>query len=194
MVRLVPRKRWNADKIGDISALPMDFKTKNLDIIEQSQEPQAHARSEQEVEDVDVSGPKGRRMQVGWKQLQDYGYSDGCSRCSLHRQGLHQRAKQHRHSESCRSRIYRAMRDALGELPPEESRRPEIKTKNNEEPKDAPPDPPKPLVTPEPPRMDQPAEDSAHDIEDEHMDSNNPEDIPDIGDEGMIEDTTDAYA
>ena len=35
MVRLVPRKRWSSDKVGNISGLPMDFKTKNLDLIEQ---------------------------------------------------------------------------------------------------------------------------------------------------------------
>ena len=143
---------------------------------------------------MDVSAPKGRRFQVGWKQLQDYGYSAGCSRCSLHRHGLHQRAKQQRHSEACRSRIHQAMRDALGELAPDERRRLEIKTKPTDEPKDEPIDPPEPRRTePGTPKMDQPNDNSAHDIDDEHMDANDLEDTPDLGDDGMIEDTTDSH-
>ena len=82
MVRLVPRKRWSSDKVGNISGLPMDFKTKNLDLIEQSPEPQEHARSELEGPEEPADDSLGRRRQSGWKQMQDFGYSDNCHRCS----------------------------------------------------------------------------------------------------------------
>ena len=42
--------------------------------------------------------------------------------------------------------------------------------------------------------MEQPAEDSANNFEDDHMDSNDLTDAPDLGDEGMVEDNADFHA
>ena len=70
MVRMVHRKRWDTDKIGNITALPMDYKTKHLDIIEQGSEPHAHASTEENPVDDESMPTSRRRMQVTWKHLQ----------------------------------------------------------------------------------------------------------------------------
>ena len=46
MIRLVAKKRWDTERIGNIAATPMEVKTKNLDVIEQGPEPHAHAAQE----------------------------------------------------------------------------------------------------------------------------------------------------
>ena len=55
MVRMVHRKSWDTDKIGNITALPMDYKTKHRDIIEQGPEPHAHASTEENPVDDESS-------------------------------------------------------------------------------------------------------------------------------------------
>ena len=136
MVRLVHKKRWDTDHVGNISALPMDFKTRQLDIIEQGSEPHAHETTEDDQKEDDSMPPsKTRRVQVTWKQLQQYGYTEGCHRCSLHRQGLHARARHARHNEDCRSRIYQEIRTSSKDIQPEEERRLVVKPKPTKEPK-----------------------------------------------------------
>ena len=145
MVRLVSKRRWDTEQIGNISALPMDFKTRNLDIIEQGPEPHAHAHEDedqQQVDDDSMPPSKKRRVQVTWKQLQQFGYTEGCHRCGLHRQGLHARARHARHNEVCRSRIYHEIRGASQNLQPEDELRLEAKPKPLKEPKHDKPLPP----------------------------------------------------
>ena len=133
MVRLVPKRRWDTERIGDIAAVPMDFKKRNLDIIEQGPEPHAHASDAIDgPDDAALSTATGRRVQISWKHLQDYGFTPGCHRCSLHRQGLHSRAKHSRHSEECRNRIYHKIKTNTQNMQPEDERRLEIKTKQKE--------------------------------------------------------------
>ena len=148
MVRLVPKKRWDTERTGNISATPMDFKTRNLDIIEQGPEPHAHS-SEDPANAEDDSAPlaKGRRIQVTPQHLQEYGYTPGCHRCLMHRQGQHARAKHSRHNETCRNRIYAEIRSTQNLQPEEEQR---LAAKAQKEPKrkeaipeDAQPDTPK---------------------------------------------------
>ena len=62
MVRLVPKKRWDMNQIGNITAMPMDYKTKHLDIIEQGPEPHANAPNEEEEVDDETIPPKRKRM------------------------------------------------------------------------------------------------------------------------------------
>ena len=135
MVRLVPKKRWDIEKVGNISATPMDFKTRNLDIIEQYPEPHAHTSDGVEAhDDESMPAAKGRRIQISWKHLQDFGFTSGCHRCSLHRQGLHARARHSRHNEACRTRIYNEVRANTRNMQPDEERRLEVKTKPPKEP------------------------------------------------------------
>ena len=154
MVRLVPKKRWDMAQLGNLTAMPMDYKTKHLDIIEQGPEPHEHAPGE----DVDVGDGdehKKRRMQVSWQNLQDYGFTPNCPRCSLHRQGLHARAKHSRHNEVCRSRIYQEIRANLRTVDPEDEKRLEVKRKPTPEPKAD-------EAVPETPRgLEEPAHDDA---------------------------------
>ena len=108
MVRLTPKNKWDTGKIGNIKAMPMEFKTRNLDMIEQGTEPHAHAPTGDETNAPDtVADAKGRRTRISCKHLQEYGISEGCHRCSLHRPDLHARATHSRHCDSLRNRMYR---------------------------------------------------------------------------------------
>ena len=135
MLRLVSKTLWDMDHIGNITAMPMDYKTKHLDIIEQGPEPHAHAPNEEDDAEDETMPPKRRRMQVTWKNLQDFGFTPNCPRCSLHRQGLHARARHSRHNEVCRSRMYQEIRANSRAIDPDDERRFEIKRKPIDEPK-----------------------------------------------------------
>ena len=183
MVRLVPKKRWNADKVGNISAFPSELKTKNLDIIEQSTEPQTHAREEEESGEIPEVNT--RRMQVTVEHLQKHGFTDGCQRCAFHRRGSHARAKRSRHTPACRERIYQAVREALKDATPEEERRLRGKLKLHDEPKHAEVPADVPADVPATPRMDAPEDDDMEAGEQDIDIKDAP--IPDIGDENMDE-------
>ena len=49
------------------------------------------------------------RMRITVRDLEKYGYTDGCPRCNMHLTG---RKSGVNHSEECRARLYKAMRDA----------------------------------------------------------------------------------
>ena len=126
MVRIVPSLRWNLDKLGAITGVPMDFKTANYDIIEEAEDPQAHAPSDApaDAEDPDAAS---RRLRITDNHMRQHGYTPGCRRCDLHRQGLHARAKHLRHDEECRSRIYLAIKEIRGNQGEEENKKLEVR-------------------------------------------------------------------
>ena len=105
---------------------------------------------------------------------------------------MHVRARHSRHNEACRTRIYNEIKAKAKDLQPEEERRLETKTKLSKEPK---PEEPLPEVsTPDTPKGD---------IENLHLDEDmdatgdevivDHEDLPDVEDSGMIDNTTDFY-
>jgi hypothetical protein len=136
MVRIRPAMRWDLEKLGAITGVPMDFKTANYDIIEESEDPQAHAPSDvPDVEDLDAAS---RRLRITDHHLRQHGYTPGCRRCELQRQGQPARAKLIRHDEACRSRIYLAIKDARGDQGEEENKKLEVRHKKDSEPKPIP--------------------------------------------------------
>ena len=137
IVRLVPSLRWNMERLGMVKGTPMDFKTKEYDSIEEDVSPHTHP---DDRDDQDLVERENRRMQISYPHLRQYGFTDGCRRCELHKQGLHARAKHLRHSEECRSRIYRAIKAEKGQVGEEEDKRLEVKHK------------PKPLKEPDEPK------------------------------------------
>ena len=180
IVRLVPSLRWSMDKVGAVSGVPMDFKTKDYDIIEEEASPHTHP---EENEDLELNEPLSRRRQITAQHLRDYGYSDRCRRCAYHKQGLHARAKHLRHDEACRSRIYKAIRDARGPGTEEEDKRLEARSKSHKVQ-----DEPKPVVTPETPR------DASIAMEDAPaVDLELPEEAQDIGSDLHMADVEDSY-
>ena len=134
IVRLVPSLRWNFDKLGSITGVPMDFKTKYYDIIEEAEDPHQHASTDgpADAEDPDAAS---RRLSIRYAHLRQHGFTPGCRRCEMHRQGLHARAKHLRHSEACRSRVYLAIREAKGNSDEEDKRLEVRRPKNCDEPK-----------------------------------------------------------
>ena len=181
IVRLVPSLRWSMEKVGAVSGIPMDFKTKDYDSIEEDASPHTHP---EDTEDPEVPDSLSRRLQITPQLLRDYGYSDKCRRCAYHKQGLHARAKQVRHDEACRSRIYKAIKDAKGPGNEEEDKRLEVRSKppkvQNE---------PKPVATPETPKDVSMDTEPAADIE-------LPEEAQDIGGDlhmAEMEDSTEFY-
>ena len=109
----------------------MDFKTKDHDSIEEEVSPHTHPEDQ---EDGELAERENRRMQISYPHLRKYGFTGGCRRCELHKQGLHARAKHLRHSEACRSRIYRAIKAERGQSHEEEDKRLEVKHKSLKEP------------------------------------------------------------
>ena len=101
--------------------------------------PMAHPEAVEDPEDE----IKRRRLSITLEHLRAHGYTPGCRRCELHRQGLHVRAKHTRHDEVCRSRVYRAIRAAKGQASEEENPRLESRAKSSK-----PVDEPKPVEVP----------------------------------------------
>ena len=130
IVRLVPSLRWSMEKVGLIKGVPMDFKTKDFDIIEEDIAPHTHPEV---VEDVEPEEIASRRLRISMEQLREHGFTPGCRRCELHRQGLHARAKHLRHDKLCRSRIYQAIKAAKGQVGEEEDKRLEQRSKSSKQ-------------------------------------------------------------
>ena len=115
----------------------MDFKTANYDIIEETEDPHAHAPSDApaDAEDPDAAS---RRLRITDNHMRQHGYTAGCRRCDVHKQGLHSRAKHLRHDEECRSRIYLAIKEIRGNQAEEENKKLEVRPKKTNEPKPIP--------------------------------------------------------
>ena len=146
IARLVPSMRWSQDKLGLIKGVPMDFKTANYDNIEETEDPHAHpsADTPADAEDPDAAS---RRLRITDHHLRQHGFTPGCRRCDLHRQGHHSRAKHLRHDEACRSRIYLAVKELKGTTDGDDERKLESrlpKPKRNE-PKQVEPETPRDL-------------------------------------------------
>ena len=120
IARLVPSLRWSLERVGAVNGVPMDYKTKDYDIIEEDVSPHTHS---EEAEDPEADDSSSRRLRISPKHLREHGCTDGCKCCQLHRQGLHARAKHMRHDEACRSRIYQAIKGAKGRVTEEEAKR-----------------------------------------------------------------------
>ena len=180
IVRLVPSLRWNIDKLGLITGVPMDHRTKTYDIIEEDEAPHMHPSGDGPV-DVEDPEAASRRLRITSNHLRQHGFTDGCRRCGLHRQGQHARAKLIRHDEACRSRIYLAIKALKGNVTEEEE-----KKLADKRPK--PPDEPKPELGPEVPET---PKEPAMDIDDDDIAG-----TPDIGGGNEpidLEDTTNFF-
>ena len=108
IVRLIPETRWDADRIGAIRITPFEFKTKAQDIVEEDPDP--HSHPEPKSSDADPRAP--RRLKIYDKDLGTFGYTSGCQRCDCVRKGQLLRARNLKHNEECRKRLYEAMREA----------------------------------------------------------------------------------
>ena len=118
VVPLVPSLRCNMERTGAVSGVPMDYKTKDFDIIEEDMAPNTHPEA---AEDQDIDESSIRRPRISMEHIQKHGLTPGCRRCELHRQGRHVRAKHLRHAEACRSRIYGAIEAENGQVSEEET-------------------------------------------------------------------------
>ena len=104
IVRLVPEARWISANVLALKTTPMTEHSRLLDNIEHVHDPHAHAAEDVEPADIPAMPPR-RRVRITYSDLQKYGFTDGCSRCSCYRDGAHRRARFHKHSETCRARI-----------------------------------------------------------------------------------------
>lgn len=177
-------------QLGNITTMPMDHKTRHLDIIEQGPDPRAYAPAET-TEDDDATQLKRRRMLATWQNLEAYGFTPNCRKCSLHRQGLHARAWHCRHNEVCRSRIYQEIRAKMKTVDPEEERRLKVRKKPAVHPNVD-------LPTPETPRGHEKVEHRDTAMEEVTLGSPDDHGNPDVTeDAGMngddIEDTTEFH-
>ena len=152
--------RWDSGKVGAITGVPMDYKTREYDVIEEDAAPHTHPEPAEDQEAIEFAS---RRLRLNFGHLKTHGYTPGCRKCHLHQQGLHARAKLIRHDEACRSRIYRAIRAAKGVITEEEEKhlqaRDKSSTARNEPNTEAPAEAP---ITPKDDSMDA---DPSRDIE-----------------------------
>ena len=180
VARLVPSMRWDSGKVGAIQGMPMDYKTREYDVIEEDASPHSHSEP---AEDPEMAEIELRRLRITFEHLKAHGYTTGCRKCQLHRQGLHVRAKHFRHDETCRSRIYKAIRAAKGVVSEEEEKRLQVKDKPSKvrhEPK-----PEAPAEVPDAPKDSSMEVDPSRDVE---LSDN----AVDLGDH-MADDTVDFY-
>merc|ERR1712107_534615 len=79
-----------------------------MDAIDGHQDPHTQPYGDGES----ISDPARRRVEITFANLQRHGSTPMCPRRSLHAQGKHRRARHHRHTESCRAKLYRGLREA----------------------------------------------------------------------------------
>ena len=117
IVRVVEGSRWSKEAIGGIKGTPMNLRPQHIsdsdDFLEESASP--HVSDDQTGEDDDaVIGPADvskldKQLRITLKDLQDFGYSDKCPRCSDLQKGIFKTKRNH--STDCRMRIYLAYKD-----------------------------------------------------------------------------------
>ena len=147
IARLVPSMRWDSGKVGAVTGVPMDHKTRDYDVIEEDAAPHNHPEPLEDSETIEI---ERRRLRITLEDLKTHGFTPGCRRCQLHRQGLHVRAKNFRHDEACRSRIYRATRAAKGVVTEDEEKRLQARDKPSKDRNE--PKPEAPAEVPETPK------------------------------------------
>ena len=72
--------------------------------------PEGHRHDGPDADDVEPGVQ--RRLHIMLSDLQTYGFSADCPRCDFLRNGQRLKARSYDHTEACRARIYKAMRDA----------------------------------------------------------------------------------
>ena len=117
IVRVVEGSRWSKEAIGGIKGTPMNLRPQHIsdsdDFLEESASP--HVSDDQTGEDDDaVIGPADvskldKQLRITLKDLQDFGYSDKCPRCSDLQKGIFKTKRNH--STDSRMRIDLAYKD-----------------------------------------------------------------------------------
>ena len=114
IARMVTSARWNASLILGIRQTPLTEHTGYYDSIESQKDP--HTCSELDRCIAYQEEPaRARRVRITLSDIETHGFSDSCPRCALHATGEHRRARFHKHSEACRSRLYQSLLDAGSE-------------------------------------------------------------------------------
>ena len=110
ILRLIPDKRWDAERLMAVRTTPLTESTRYFDSLESKTDPHEFPAEDRQP---DLGhDPTRRRVKITLKDLQTYGYSPHCPKCALHRDGQHRRARFHGHTEQCRQRLYDLMSDA----------------------------------------------------------------------------------
>ena len=86
----------------------MTFAPSSLERIEAEIEPHTHT----EAANDDSNARASRRLKIYDSDVRTHGYTNGCPRCNLLRQGRTQLARHVRHNEACRQHTYDSMREA----------------------------------------------------------------------------------
>ena len=112
IMRLVESVRWDATRLNAVRAKPGAKAVDGIEQIEEDTYPHLGKDDKpREEEDPDVAAHKKAqmRLRITVKDLDKYGYSDNCPRCNMHLMG---KTSGVNHSEACRARLYKAMREA----------------------------------------------------------------------------------
>ena len=112
MVRLVPSARWSTRYVENLIATPFNLKIKKLELIEEHEDPHANADAPKVDDSLPAEEEYKRalsRLKIMPTDLKKYGYSDQCPKCDAYRAKHPDRARVLKHTEVCRTRIYKAM-------------------------------------------------------------------------------------
>ena len=111
VMRLVESVRWDAARLNRLKAKPGAKAVDGIEQVEDDVYPHL-GKDDQPPEEEDPDAAKSKaqmRMRITVKDLEKYGCTDKCPRCNMHQM---ERSSGVNHSEECRARLYRAMRDA----------------------------------------------------------------------------------
>ena len=111
MHRTLPDQRWSAARVLRIAGTPIDKSITAQDRLESLPSPHAGPGGLRD-DGPDDDEKTQRRIPILLRDLQAHGFIDGCTRCQLLKDGQTIRARSYDRTETCRSRIYQALRTA----------------------------------------------------------------------------------
>ena len=129
MIRLVPSARWDLGRLLGVQVTPLQEHSSFLDSIETHDAP--HDFDATNTSDDTVHSK--RRLRITLKDLDAFGFSPQCPKCQMHERHEHKRAQFYDHTESCRARIYDALRKSgASKIVHTDAERTKTKTKASE--------------------------------------------------------------
>ena len=106
IIRIPEADRWDKQLVEGIKGTPWNLHaTDDLPTVVFAEDTARTEAAPLPIPKMDTPVP--RRMQINRKDLDEYGYTDGCAGCQATRAGLPRRL----HSEACRNRLMEALRE-----------------------------------------------------------------------------------
>ena len=106
MLRVVIHARWSNERFDAVNMSPIKERLHRSTIDEIETQQQPHDQSRAPIGD----GAEQRWVQITRADVAKHGATTGCPTCAAHLGGHHERARCLKHTETCRERLYDALR------------------------------------------------------------------------------------